>query len=45
MDDLIKKAEELKNEIKRNSRNIDNPALEMSTISALDLFIENVKEE
>ncbi|MGN7311505.1 hypothetical protein ACTHQ4_10405 [Alkalicoccobacillus gibsonii] len=45
MEQIIKKAEELKVLIKNNEREIDNPALTRSVISELDFFIENVGDE
>lgn len=41
MDKLTEQAEKLKAEIKANEKQIDNPALYISTVSALDFFIEN----
>ena len=44
MKDLIKQAEDLKQAIKRQQKEIDNPALVLGIISELDFFIENLEE-
>ena len=43
MEKLIKQAEELQKAIKAKAREIDNPVLTTSTLSALEFFIENAK--
>lgn len=45
MEELIKQAEKLKAMIKSKKKEIDNPVLYMSTLTAVDFFIENVGEE
>jgi hypothetical protein len=45
MDTLIKQAEDLRKAIKRQEKEIDNPALVKGFLSELDFFIENVKED
>lgn len=45
MNELIKQAEELKQAIKSQQKEIDNPALVMSILNELDFFIENVEEK
>lgn len=45
MESLIEKAEELLLAIKRQEKEIDNPALVMSIRIELDNFIENLKED
>lgn len=43
MDDLIQQAEDLRNNIKEYSFEIDNPSLTISILSQLDFFIENIE--
>jgi|GEM_PF-5670185 len=43
MKELIKQAEILSTSIKAKEREIDNPVLIMSTIIAINNFVENVK--
>lgn len=45
IDILIKQAEDLRTNIIMHKKSIDNPALVMSTLSALNFFIENATEE
>jgi len=42
MENLIKQAEQLTKDIRSKRKQIDNPNLYLSTISALEFFIENV---
>lgn len=44
MKDLIKQAEDLKQAIKAQQKEIDNPALVLGIVNELDFFIENVEE-
>jgi hypothetical protein len=44
MENLIKQAEELCKTIKREEKEIDNPALVTGILSELYFFIENVQE-
>ena len=45
MEKLIEQVEELRKALKTKAREIDNPVLTTSTLSALEFFIENVKED
>lgn len=45
MEKLIKQAEELLKAIKRNDKEIDNPALTLSVVCELDNFIDFLKDE
>lgn len=45
MEEIIKQAERLKTMIKDKKKEIDNPALYISTLTAVDFFIENVGSE
>ena len=45
MKELIKQAEQLAKDIRSKRKQIDNPNLYLSTISALEFFIENVGED
>lgn len=42
MENLIEQAKQLSNDIRSKRKQIDNPNLYLSTISALEFFIENV---
>ena len=42
MENLIKQAEQLTKDIRSKRKRIDNPNLYLSTISALEFFVENV---
>ena len=42
MEELIKQAKQLSDDIRTKRKQIDNPNLYLSTISALEFFIENV---
>lgn len=42
--ELKDQAKSLRDNIKRNQKAIDNPALFRSTIDELDFFIENIEE-
>ena len=42
MKELIKQAKQLAKDIRSKRKQIDNPNLYLSTISALEFFIENV---
>ena len=44
MDELVEQATALKQAIKAQQTDIDNPALVIGVISALQFFIENVGE-
>lgn len=44
MSSLKEKAIDLRNSIKRQQNEIDNPALVLSILSELDFFIENVED-
>ena len=44
MDELVEQATALRKEIKAQQVSIDNPALVIGVISALDFFVENVIE-
>ena len=41
---LVEQAEELRKALKAKAREIDNPVLTTSTLSALEFFIENIKD-
>lgn len=45
MENLIKQAEQLAKDIRAKQKQIDNPNLYLSTISALEFFIENVGKD
>ena len=45
LNDLKEQAIKLKNKISNNSKKIDNPVLVTSTISNLEFFIENLRDE
>lgn len=45
MNELIKRAKDLKRAIKAQEKEIDNAALVMSIVNELDFFIENVEDE
>lgn len=45
MEGIIKQAEKLKAMIKAKRKEIDNPVLYTSTLTAIDFFVENVGEE
>ena len=45
MDKLIEQAEALRKGIKVKEREIDNPSLVISILSALDFFLENVEDD
>ena len=42
MENLIEQAEQLVKDIRSKRKQIDNPNLYLSTISALEFFVENV---
>jgi len=42
VENLIKQAEQLAKDIRSKRKQIDNPNLYLSTISALEFFVENV---
>ena len=44
MNELKQQAIDLRNAIKRNSKEIDNPALILGILSELDFFIENLEQ-
>jgi len=44
MKEVIQSAEDLRDKIKQQEDEIDNPALVISVLSQLDNFIENIKE-
>lgn len=45
LNDLKEQATKLKNAIDKNSKKISNPVLVTSTISNLEFFIENLRDE
>lgn len=45
MEELKQQAIELRKSIKRNQKEIDNPALTMGILNELDFFIENLDED
>ena len=45
MENLIEQAEQLAKDIRSKCKQIDNPNLYLSTISALEFFIENVGKD
>lgn len=45
MNELKQQAEALKKAIKRNEKEIDNPALTMGMLNELDFFLENLEED
>jgi len=45
MKGLIEQAEVLRKSIKLKEKEIDNPALTVSLINAIDFFVENVEEK
>ena len=45
MENLIKQYKQLINDTRSKRKQIDNPNLYLSTISALDFFIENVGKD
>jgi len=44
MTDLVNSAEDLRKKIKQQEDEIDNPALVISVLSQLDLFVESIKK-
>ncbi|MCR6108663.1 hypothetical protein HXA34_20420 [Salipaludibacillus agaradhaerens] len=42
MDELKKQAEQLRKNIKRQEKEIDNPVMVLNMLSELDFFIENL---
>lgn len=45
MDELVRKADELKRMIESKRKEIDNPVLSTGMIAELEFFIENLKED
>ena len=45
MENLIEQAEQLAKDIRSKRKQIDNPNLYLSTISALEFFLENVGKD
>ena len=45
MENLTKQAEQLAKDIRSKRKQIDNPNLYLSTVSALEFFIENVGKD
>lgn len=44
MNELKEQAEALRKAIRRNEKEIDNPALTLGILNELDFFIENVED-